>query len=513
MLAAWLRAGRLDVPLERDEGEYAYAGQLILQGALPYQDLYNMKMPGIYAAYALILSLFGQTARGVHFGLLLVNLATILFVYFLAVKLFDRLAGLVSAGAFTVLSLSPTLLGMSAKAEHFVLLFSVIGLWLAISSSDMPKGRILLSGLMMGCAFLMKQHALFHILFGAIVMVLPIQKQRAGKKVERLALYCLGVLTPFLITLVIYFFSGGMKDFLFWTFQYASAYASQNSLQTGLPLLELQATNLLHSALPLWGLSLFGFLVLLFRPLEGWKRSFVFLYFLCSFFSIFPGLVFRPHYFLLILPASALLIGVAGSTLLLAKKGKVVSVCLGLTLVASLLYPIVKERQILVQMDNNTFAREIYGANPFPESIPIARLIESHTYADDRIAIIGSEPQIYFYSKRRAATGFIYMYALMETHPYARSMQQRMIEEIEHHRPRIMVFVEIPTSWLKRAGSWNDLMIWYKDYRDQYYDLIARVEILSYSETLFLLDEFALQKPSQSPYYLQIYQRKTRIKP
>ena len=51
----------LDVPLERDEGEYAYAGQLILQGIPPYEQVYNMKLPGIYAAYAVLLALFGQT--------------------------------------------------------------------------------------------------------------------------------------------------------------------------------------------------------------------------------------------------------------------------------------------------------------------------------------------------------------------------------------------------------------------------------------------------------------------
>jgi hypothetical protein len=40
------------IPLERDEGEYAYAGQLMLQGVPPYKLAYNMKLPGTYAAYA-----------------------------------------------------------------------------------------------------------------------------------------------------------------------------------------------------------------------------------------------------------------------------------------------------------------------------------------------------------------------------------------------------------------------------------------------------------------------------
>src|SRR5205809_7496252 len=84
MLAAALVRLRLaGVPLERDEGEYAYAGQLILQGVAPYQLVYNMKFPGAYYAYSLVLALFGQTAWGVHVGLLLVNAATTLALFLL----------------------------------------------------------------------------------------------------------------------------------------------------------------------------------------------------------------------------------------------------------------------------------------------------------------------------------------------------------------------------------------------------------------------------------------------
>src|SRR5262249_20001496 len=48
LLVALVRLRLADVPLERDEGEYAYAGQLILHGIPPYQQAYNMKFPGTY---------------------------------------------------------------------------------------------------------------------------------------------------------------------------------------------------------------------------------------------------------------------------------------------------------------------------------------------------------------------------------------------------------------------------------------------------------------------------------
>ena len=59
--AAAIRLRLLDTPLDRDEGEYAYFGQLLLQGVPPYAGAYNLKAPGIYVAYAMILAAFSQT--------------------------------------------------------------------------------------------------------------------------------------------------------------------------------------------------------------------------------------------------------------------------------------------------------------------------------------------------------------------------------------------------------------------------------------------------------------------
>ena len=90
------------MPLERDEGEYAYAGQLILQGVPPYKEAYNMKLPGTYAAYAIIMAVFGQSTAGIRLGLALVNAASIVLVFLLGRKLLDEAAGVSAAAAFAV---------------------------------------------------------------------------------------------------------------------------------------------------------------------------------------------------------------------------------------------------------------------------------------------------------------------------------------------------------------------------------------------------------------------------
>ena len=66
LLCIYVRIRLLGIPLERDEGEFAYFGQLMLKGIPPFAAAYSMKLPGIYGMYALIMTLFGQTAQGIH---------------------------------------------------------------------------------------------------------------------------------------------------------------------------------------------------------------------------------------------------------------------------------------------------------------------------------------------------------------------------------------------------------------------------------------------------------------
>src|SRR3974390_10366 len=51
-LVAVLRWNSLDAPLVRDEGEYAYAAQILKSGLHPYQDAFLQKPPMIVYTYA-----------------------------------------------------------------------------------------------------------------------------------------------------------------------------------------------------------------------------------------------------------------------------------------------------------------------------------------------------------------------------------------------------------------------------------------------------------------------------
>src|SRR5690348_12718264 len=74
-IVAGIRIRLLNFPLERDEGEFAYAAHLLLQGHSPYDWAYTvmLKLPGTYVMYAVSMGIFGQTTAGIHAGLVLAN--------------------------------------------------------------------------------------------------------------------------------------------------------------------------------------------------------------------------------------------------------------------------------------------------------------------------------------------------------------------------------------------------------------------------------------------------------
>jgi hypothetical protein len=114
----------------------------------------------------------------------------------------------------------------------------------------------------------------------------------------------------------------------------------------------------------------------------------------------------------------------------------------------------------------------------------VGRWIREHSTPQARVAVVGSEPQIYFYARRHSATGYIYTYALMEAQPYASLMQREMIQEIERRQPEFLVIVENPFSWLKLKTSDGAIFEWAGKYADRNY---VRVPADGWSEGSLVL--------------------------
>ncbi len=68
-------------PFGRDQGIFAYIGQALLRGDVPYRDAWDHKTPGIYGVYALAFALFGRSMASVHLleGIILTIAAFVIY--------------------------------------------------------------------------------------------------------------------------------------------------------------------------------------------------------------------------------------------------------------------------------------------------------------------------------------------------------------------------------------------------------------------------------------------------
>jgi len=110
------------------------------------------------------MAVFGQTIAGVHLGLLLVNAATIVLVFLLGKRLFDRFVGAVAAASFAVLSVGQTILGTAAHATHFVILPALGGTLLLLQVTETGRLKAAFwSGFLFGLAFVMNNRGFFSV--------------------------------------------------------------------------------------------------------------------------------------------------------------------------------------------------------------------------------------------------------------------------------------------------------------------------------------------------------------
>src|SRR3974377_342577 len=196
-----------------------------------------MRLPGRYAAYAAMLAAFGQTARGVHLGLLLVNTICVILLYLLTARRFGTLAGTIAPSSYILLSTHQGVLGFAAHATHFIVLAMLAGLILVLRAEETRRTSFFFwSGLAFGVAFLLKQPGLLLGVFGFLYLAIRCRPENAAEWplwAKKMGVFLLAGVLPFAPTSAWLYRAGVFGNFWFWTFSYASQYATTAPLRAG----------------------------------------------------------------------------------------------------------------------------------------------------------------------------------------------------------------------------------------------------------------------------------------
>lgn len=506
LLAVGVRLRLLSVPLERDEGEFAYAGQLILQGVPPYKLAFNIKLPGTYAAYAALMGLFGQTTAGIHFGFLLVNVATLALLFLISWRLLDKESATIACVCYALFSLSPGVLGLQGHATHLVVLAALGGLWVLLKARASGRAwSFLWSGVLFGLSFLCKQPGLFFGMLGGAILLRDAAEASAvdrARRLRRLGIFCVGVALPFLATCLWIWRAGTFQRFWFWTMLYAPYHAGNvGEEQVWWQLNDFARRG---GALELWSVAAVAGLVCLLVDKVQSESKFIIVCLLgFSLMALLVSFYLFRHYFIVLLPVASLLVAVAVRR---ATRGAGWAIA-GSCFVAACAAFIFINRTVWFKMSPEAVSQSLYQREPFPEAVEIGRYIAEHSGQSDSIEVLGSEPEIYFYARRHSASGYLYMYDLTKSTPFAPAMQRELRHDIETAKPLYLVDVHVPTSWNITINSDQEIIRWSSEYEREHYNLAGKIVLAADGRADYLWGlEATRQKDAWM--YVSIFRRK-----
>lgn len=477
VLAAWVVAAALrypiaDIPLERDEGEYGYIAQRWMLGEVPYRDSFDQKPPGSFAAYAVIIKLFGETPAAIHWGTLIYSLGTLTCIAIAGQQIGGHITGGVAAVLAAFMTSDRLVLGNAANAETFMILPLTAALTATLAAADRGSARwAFAAGVFGALACLCKQIAAPNVLLHAFVLVVY-----GRLRLKLLAANVAGGVVAVAPVVAYFAWAGALGEFYDCVLGHNFRYASRVPLHEYHLYFWETFEPMLYQWAPIFALALVG-LILTYR--KPW-RFLTLLWLLAALAGISAGGYFRSHYYFQMIPPLAVLAGrgVAGATWWL--PGDIRAVVAAVACVVALVTGVAMSWEHYFDYDEHPYrkVRDIYGLNPFPETQAAADWLASRTAADEPVYVHGSEPQILFHARRPSASRYIFAYPLMT--PFADTLvrQEEVIGELERRRPRYVVVATTDMSFIREydKGTPRRLDDWLNDRLARDYRVAATIE-------------------------------------
>ena len=259
-----------------------------------------------------------------------------------------------------------------------------------------------------------------------------------------------GLVLPFGLTCLILFRSGVFSSFWFWTWSYAREYGSMTTLREAWPMLRASLPWVMRPFV-IWEIVAVGLTAPLWSRYGRERGGFMASFFLFSLLAVCPGLYFRPHYFILLLPAAALCTGVGVSAVKQALRerrfGRLVVWLPVLYFALVFAISVRGQYKTYFHLDPVSLNKKIFDRDPFLEAVGVGNYIQAHSAEGDTIGVFGSEPEICFYSARHCASSYLYTYPLMEKQKYAEQMRHDMMQQVQDARPSFLVYADVARSW------------------------------------------------------------------
>ena len=206
------------MPLERDEGEYAYISWRLAHQELPYRDWFDQKPPAAFYVYRFALSLPFEPVRAIHLVGLLFVVASTCALFFLGLRFVEPFWAWLGAALFALLSADPLVEGTAANTELFMLcplIFSVVAFLAAAAKTKPRVSFVALAGALTGIAVMFKQVAIVNWFFLAgLYPVFARAEKRWRGTVSFAGWSAAGLLTILGLVFLYFWWRGGLQEFV-----------------------------------------------------------------------------------------------------------------------------------------------------------------------------------------------------------------------------------------------------------------------------------------------------------
>jgi hypothetical protein len=462
-----LRAPLMDLPLERDEGDYAYIAWRLAHGEVPYLDWFDQKPPGVYAVYRAALGLSGDSIVAIRIAAALFAALSSIALFFAVRPLLGAAAAALAAILLGFLSADPMIQGPIANTEIFMLpgLVVAAALFLRVISRQKTSAALCVAlGVSLGVATAFKQVAAVNIPFFLLAFALCVRGPGRWRRLAAFTGYMgVGGLLVWGPILIWFQQHGGLAAAIDAMLLHNLSYSSALPASLRLSNLVFYARSLAPSQGAAWILAGVG-LVWLARRRDRFPAFYLGGWALANAIGVSASGHYFPHYFQQTLPAIASLAAAALAVEDVSRAPPRARIAVVSVLA---LGPLVVVMLRFWTLSPDEAMRTIYPSNSFQSMPAVAREIASVSEPQDTVFLFGTEPELLFYAKRVSATRYIHLFPLFGPYADALERQRGVAAEVTRAQPAVLVW--IPNAMFFVEGAPQLLTRWFQRFSAQHY--------------------------------------------
>ena len=325
LLTVLLRLPVLLEPWGGDQAGFGYVAKGMLEGKVPYKDMYSLTAYGVFFTFALFIKLFGATMVSVHIGHIFVSIITVVLVYLLTNHLYGKKAAIIAGLCYTIFSNGLAFSGFGyenksawgtywylSQREVFIAPLILGAIFLTIVGKEKNWFFIYLTcGILIGLAAFYKLTAVLILLL--FIVYIPAQEFFNGTKFNYKKVFgknaCLlfGFVSIQLPFIYYFWIHDALYDVYQALFVHLSLYAG---LSRGLRIETFFSGHfsILRENLVLWLFALISGFHILFKD-KSKNNMFIVLWSLCSLLMVWGQGKFFGYHFIILVPPFAVLTG------------------------------------------------------------------------------------------------------------------------------------------------------------------------------------------------------------